>query len=80
VERLDDILSRFEKATTRRNQPTGDERARLVLPDRVAADWGAIDSEKILAELAAEYRDKPLPPLSPELRAKLGAEIPEIVE
>jgi len=34
----------------------------------------------IEAALAAKYRDKPLPPLSPELRAKLGAGIPEIAE
>jgi hypothetical protein len=31
-------------------------------------------------QLAAEYRGKPLPPLSAELRAKLGAGIPEIAE
>jgi hypothetical protein len=30
--------------------------------------------------LAAKYRDKPLPKLSAELRAKLGAGIPEITE
>ena len=32
------------------------------------------------AALAAKYRDKPLPPLSAEMRAKLGAGIPRIEE
>jgi len=36
--------------------------------------------EDVEAFLAAKYRDKPLPPLSAELRAKLGACIPEISE
>ncbi len=35
-------------------------------------------SEKLFADLAAKYRDKPLPKLSDELRNKLGVCIPEI--
>lgn len=34
--------------------------------------------DKTIIALAEKYRDKPLPPLSAELRAKLGAGIPEI--
>ena len=39
-----------------------------------------LPSGDLEAELAAKYRDKPLPPLSAKLRAKLGVGIPEIAE
>ena len=87
MERLDHVLSRFEAAITKRNKPPGDKREGLVLPDRMATvvaagnTPGAVAySEKLLADLAAKYRDKPLPPLSAEMRAKLGACIPEITD
>ncbi len=75
MERLDKILSDFETTFTRGYQPKGDEREGMVLPERMAA---TDDIERVLADLAAKYRDKPLPKLSDELRKKLGVGIPEI--
>ncbi len=87
MERLDDILSKFETTLTRGYQPERNKREGVVLPKRMAtiAEAGSTSgavaySEKLLADLAAKYRDKPLPPLSAEMRAKLGAGIPRIEE
>lgn len=75
MDSLGRILEKNKGASAQQDFPTRNERTRLVLPDRVAA-------ERELAERIAKYRDKP-PKLSSDLKAKLGirdAEAKEVAE
>lgn len=73
MERLETYIPKIARKAASEINPAGDDETRMVLSDRMAA-------ERSLEELASRYRDKPLPPLSEEMRKKLGAGIPEISE